>query len=144
MVEPRVVEKIFIDGREAYNVGKKEGPAGISRITAEKLRQMMQKTVKNGTARHAFHTRSGVAYLKDMVVGGKTGSLEGNDPKGDYSWFIGMAPLDDPEIAIAALVINRPAWQIKAPFIAREGLVTYFNNKDKGNVKEKLKVAGLR
>ena len=144
MVEPRVVEKIFIDGREAYNVGKKEGPAGISRITAEKLRQMMQKTVKNGTARHAFHTRSGVAYLKDMVVGGKTGSLEGNDPQGDYSWFIGMAPLDDPEIAIAALVINRPAWQIKAPFIAREGLVTYFNNKDKGNVKEKLKVAGLR
>ncbi|MCC6544508.1 MAG: penicillin-binding protein [Nitrospirae bacterium] len=144
MVEPRVVEKIFIDGREAYNVGKKEGPAGFSRITAEKLRLMMQKTVTSGTARHAFHTPRGDAYLKDMEVGGKTGSLLGNDPQGDYSWFIGMAPLDDPEIAIAALVINRPTWQIKAPFVAREGLLTYFNNKDKGYAKERLKVASLR
>lgn len=144
MVEPRIVEKIFIDGREAYNVGKKEGPAGISQITAEKLRKMMENTVKNGTARHAFHTPRGAAYLKDMVVGGKTGSLLGNDPQGDYSWFIGMAPLDDPEIAVAALVINNPTWHIKAPFVAREGLLTYFNNKDKGNAKEKLKVASLK
>ena len=144
MVEPRIVEKIFIDGREAYNVSKKEGPAGISQIIAEKLRLMMQKTVTNGTARHAFHTPRGEAYLKDMVVGGKTGSLVGNDPQGDYSWFIGMAPLDDPEIAIAALVINSPVWKIKAPFVAREGLLTYFNNKDNGNVKEKLKVASLK
>lgn len=144
MVEPRIVEKIFIDGREAYNFGKKEGLAGFSHITAEKLRQMMQKTVTNGTARHAFYTRRGEAYLKDMVVGGKTGSLEGHDPQGDYSWFIGMAPLDDPEIAIAALVINRPAWQIKAPFVAREGLLTYFNNKEMNSAKEKLKVASLR
>ncbi len=144
MVEPRIVEKIFIDGREAYNFGKKEGPAGISSLTAEKLKQMMQKTVKNGTARHAFYTPRGEAYLKDMVIGGKTGSLLGNDPQGDYSWFIGMAPLDDPEIAIAALVINRPVWQIKAPFVAREGLLTYFNNKDTGNAKEKPRVASLR
>ncbi len=144
MVEPRVVEKVFIDGREAYNFGKKEGSASISNATAEKLRHMMVKTVEKGTARHAFYTRRGEAYLKDMVVGGKTGSLEGNDPQGDYSWFIGMAPLDDPEIAIAALVINRPVWQIKAPFIAREGFLTYFNNKDSNSTKEKLKVASLK
>ncbi len=143
MVEPRVVEKIFMDGREAYNFGKKEGNTGISQTTAEKLRQMMVKTVEKGTARHAFYTRRGEAYLKDMVVGGKTGSLEGHDPQGDYSWFIGMAPLDDPEIAIAALVINRPSWQIKAPFVAREGLMTYFSNKDKKKKKKKPKVASL-
>lgn len=144
MVEPRIVEKIFIDGREAYNVDMKEWPSGISNKTADKLRHMMVKTVEKGTARHAFYTRRGEAYLKDMAVGGKTGSLEGNDPQGDYSWFIGMAPLDNPEIAVAALVINRPKWQIKAPFVAREGLLTYFNNKDKGASKEKLKVASLR
>ncbi len=144
MVEPRVIEKIFIDGREAYNFERKEGPAGISHETAEKLGQMMVKTVEKGTARHAFYTRRGEAYLKDMVIGGKTGSLEGNDPQGDYSWFIGMAPLDDPEIAIAALVINRPSWQIKAPFVAREGLLTYFNNNDRNGSKGRLKVASLR
>ena len=141
MVEPRIVEKIFIDGREAYNFGKKEGTAGISPETAEKLRYMMTKTVEKGTARHSFFTQRGKAYLKDIVVGGKTGSLEGDDPQGDYSWFVGMAPLDNPEIAIAALVINRPVWKIKAPFVAREGFLTYFNNKDINNTKEKLKVA---
>ena len=75
------------------------------------------KRVLQGT----LFTRGGKAYLKDITVGGKTGSLEGDDPQGDYSWFVGMAPLDDPEIAIAALVINRPVWKIKAPFVAREG-----------------------
>ena len=143
MVEPRIVEKISVDGREAYHfMNENETDNRISSGTAGKLKYMMTKTIESGTARHAFYKSRGKAYLGDIVVGGKTGSLEGDDPQGDYSWFVGMAPLDDPEIAVAALVINRPVWQIKAPFVAREGMLTYFN-RDKIN-KDKLKTASLR
>lgn len=137
MIAPRVVEKILVNGRDIYNFKAKELNSCISPETANKLKYMMTKTIESGTSKHAFYTRKGEAYLRDIVVGGKTGSLEGDDPPGDYSWFVGMAPLDDPEIAIAALVINRPVWQIKAPFVAREGLLAYFN-------RDRLKMASYR
>lgn len=137
MMAPRIIDRISVNGRDIYNFKSDELYQCITSETAEKMKYMMTKSVENGTSRHAFHTSNGELYLKDIVVGGKTGSLEGKNPQGDYSWFVGMAPIDDPEIAVAALVINKPVWKIKAPFIAREGLLTYFN-------RDKLKVASMR
>lgn len=137
MMAPRIIDRVSVNGREIYNFKSKEVSQCISEPTAEKLKNMMIKTIEKGTSRHAFHAPNGESYLGDISVGGKTGSLEGDNPKGDYSWFVGMAPIDNPEIAVAALIINKPVWKIKAPYIAREGLVTYFN-------KDKLKVASLK
>ena len=36
------------------------------------------------------------------------------------------APADKPEVAVSALVVNTPAWQIKAPQLARDSLRAYF------------------
>ncbi|MDD5433964.1 MAG: penicillin-binding transpeptidase domain-containing protein [Nitrospira sp.] len=137
MMAPRIIDRVSVNGRDIYNFKSKELYQSISNETAEKLKYMMTKTIEKGTSRHAFHTPSGESYLKDITVGGKTGSLDGTNPKGEYSWFVGMAPIDDPEIAVAVLVINKPVWKIKAPYIAREGLLTYFN-------RDKLKVASLK
>ena len=137
MIAPRIIEKISLDGRELYNFKIKELDTCISTETAGKLKYMMTKTIESGTSRHTFYTRKGRAYLKDITIGGKTGTLEGDNPPGDYSWFIGMAPLEDPEIAVAALVINQPAWQIKASVAAREALLTYFKS-------NKLKTASVQ
>ena len=136
MIAPRIIEKVIYNGNEIYSFTAKELDECITPDTAYKLKYMMLKTVENGTSRHAFYTRRGDAYLKDIIVGGKTGSLDGDDPPGDYSWFVGMAPLYDPEIAVAALVINKPRWRIKAPFVAREGLLAYFNG-------DRLKMASV-
>ena len=137
MMAPRIIDRVSVNGRDIYNFKSKELYQSISNETAEKLKYMMTKTIEKGTSRHAFHTSNGESYLKDITVGGKTGSLDGDNPKGEYSWFVGMAPIDNPEIAVAALIINKPVWKIKAPYIAREGLLTYFN-------RDKLKVASLK
>jgi len=137
MIAPRIIEKISLDGRELYNFKIKELDTCISTETAGKLKYMMTKTIESGTSRHAFYTRRGRAYLKDITIGGKTGTLEGDNPRGDYSWFVGIAPLEDPEIAVAALVINQPTWQIKASVAAREALLTYFKS-------NKLKTASVQ
>ena len=132
MIAPRIIDKISLDGRDIYNFKAKELDTCISTETADKLKYMMTKTIESGTSRHAFYTRKGRAYLKDITIGGKTGTLEGDNPPGDYSWFVGIAPLEDPEIAVAALVINQPAWQVKASVAAREAFLTYFkSNKPK-------------
>ena len=42
---------------------------------------------------------------KRYTIGGKTGTAE--NPHGDnHSWFVGVAPLDNPEIVVAAIVEN--------------------------------------
>ncbi|MFN8343346.1 MAG: penicillin-binding transpeptidase domain-containing protein [Cyclobacteriaceae bacterium] len=55
----------------------------------------MQNVVQAGTAVRA--------YLPDIVVCGKTGSVE-NDPRPEHSVFIAFAPRDNPKIAISVYV----------------------------------------
>ena len=59
-------------------------------------------------------------------MAGKTGSLSERDPFRDYSWFVGFAPVEDPQIAVAAVAVNERVWRVKAPFLAHEALKAYF------------------
>ena len=46
-----------------------------------------------------------------------------------YTWFVGFAPAEKPEVAIASLVVNTPTWRIKGPELARNVLRAYFATK---------------
>ncbi|MCG3174475.1 MAG: hypothetical protein GMKNLPBB_02714 [Myxococcota bacterium] len=81
---------------------------------ADRLREMMITTTTVGTARRAFHDRRGRSLVGQVEVSGKTGSLADKAPFRDYSWFIGVAPADNPKIAVASLVVNGPKWRIKS------------------------------
>jgi cell division protein FtsI/penicillin-binding protein 2 len=101
----------------------------VSKETAGALIEAMGQTVARGTARKAFRDRRGVPLLPDVAVGGKTGTLHGHHPFRAYSWFVGVAPADDPEVALAVLVVNEPKWRIKAAGTAAELLRKYFELK---------------
>ena len=93
--------------------------------TAAALTEMMKLTVSQGTATHSFRERRGMV-LGNIEVAGKTGSLSNHKkPFKDYSWFVGFAPADDPQIAVAAVVVNGLKWKIHAPYVAREALRVY-------------------
>ena len=110
---------------------EQEKPTGSMQLmnpdTANKLRDMMKLTVKQGTATAYFRDTRRRNTLGDIEVAGKTGSLSthGKGPFKDYSWFVGFAPADDPKIAVAAVVVNGLKWRVHAPFIAREALKAY-------------------
>jgi peptidoglycan glycosyltransferase len=91
---------------------------------ADVLAEMMRRTVTDGTARRAFRRPSHA--LRGVEVAGKTGSLAERDPYRDYSWFVGYAPADDPQVAVAAMVANGRLWRVRAPLVAREALDAYF------------------
>ena len=84
----------------------------------------METTVTEGTARKAFRQRGSANH--QLSVAGKTGSLAELGPYRDYSWFIGFAPVDDPQIAVAALVVNDRVWRVKASLVAHEALKAWF------------------
>jgi cell division protein FtsI/penicillin-binding protein 2 len=94
--------------------------------TAAQLEKMLSKTVKSGTSRRVFHDRQGRALLSTIDIAAKTGSINGKDPAGHYSWFAAYAPMDNPQIALAALVINQDKWKIKAANIGEQALEAFF------------------
>jgi peptidoglycan glycosyltransferase len=93
-------------------------PQHTARLTGE----MMTNTVTKGTAKKAFWDQRGRPYLPGIGVAGKTGTLSRYDPHRTYNWWVGYAPVDDPKIAVAALVVNEPRWRIKASYVAKEAL----------------------
>jgi penicillin-binding protein A len=98
----------------------------ISPETAEQLSRMLTTTVNIGTSRKIFHDRRGRARLASLNIAAKTGSINGKEPAGHYSWFAAYAPADDPQIALAALIINQDKWKIKATYLGEQALEEFF------------------
>jgi peptidoglycan glycosyltransferase len=67
----------------------------ISSDTAGIVKTMMEAVVKEGTGYRA--------YIEGIRVAGKTGTAE--HPGGaNNAWFIGFAPVENPEIAVSVIV----------------------------------------
>lgn len=96
----------------------------ISDDSAKMIRTMMQRTIQIGTCQKAFRKFLSKTNISSLELGGKTGSLAGDSPKGKYDWFIGYArkhgvgPALTRRVAIAALTINELKWRIKASQVA--------------------------
>ena len=97
----------------------------LPRQTARQAGEMMTRTVTHGTAKKAFWDPKGRPFLPGIAVAGKTGTLSRSNPYRRYNWWVGYAPVDDPKIAVASLVVNELKWRIKASYVAREALREY-------------------
>ncbi len=135
MMRPYIVD--WIEGPDksiVYRSRPKVISTPISSRTSEYLTTMMENTVNKGTSRGAFRSRRFPRLL--VNAGGKTGTLTGRSPRGKHSWFTGFAPLDNPKIAISALVVYQNRYIIKGSHLARVGLTNYFNFFNKFNQKK--------
>jgi cell division protein FtsW (lipid II flippase) len=85
---------------------------------ARQVRQMMAGVVRAGTGTGA--------RLPNITVGGKTGTAE--NPHGDdHAWFVSLAPVEKPELAVAVIVEGGGlGGRIAAP-VARQVLAAYFH-----------------
>ncbi len=102
----------------------------VGKETADQLTRMLLTTVTKGTSRKAFHDRRGRPLLASITVAAKTGSINGTEPSGHYSWFAAFAPVEDPQIAIVALIINQDKWKIKATYLGEQALEQFFSEKE--------------
>ena len=118
-VAPRIVAQVTRpDGASMPVVGPAPRRVIDEKIATD-LASMMERAVSKGTARKGFHDRRGRPFLGDVKVAGKTGSLSRNEPYLAYSWFVGFAPADDPEVVISVLLGNPMKWHLKAHTAAR-------------------------
>lgn len=87
-----------------------------TKIISKEVLKMMDGTVNKigGTAYRGFYDHRGNSIIGKFKVVGKTGSLNGRNPDGYYTWFLGALLDHTPPFAIATLVINEPSWKIRA------------------------------
>jgi membrane peptidoglycan carboxypeptidase len=108
---------------------EKTEPENLQRIvrpeTSKTLLEMMRYTTTIGTSRREF-MRGGRPALGDIEVAGKTGTLTGSNPQGLNNWFIGTAPIANPEIAVAVITVDA-THSAKASRLGRLVMQNYFN-----------------
>jgi cell division protein FtsI/penicillin-binding protein 2 len=127
MMTPSLTDKVT-DGKGAdkEQFTPREIRSLVSPETATSLTRMLSSTVTNGTSRRAFHDRRGRPRV-NVDIAAKTGSINGSDPRGHYSWFAAFAPIRNPRIALVALVINQDKWKIKSAQVGEQALEEFFN-----------------
>ena len=117
---PTLIDKIIdSDGDTIYSFQPSELRRALLPETAKTLMQMMTATTTMGTSRREFLGKV------PWEVAAKTGTLKGTNPKGLNNWFIGSAPLNNPKIAVAVIVVNPSQISSKASHIGRLILERY-------------------
>ncbi len=94
---PRLVSQVRSpDGGVVYSTSYQPWKTAIQPGTAQTVLSMMVTGVNDGLA--------SAAAVPGYQVGGKTGTAEVAPGVQTHAWFIGVAPADNPQIAIAVLV----------------------------------------
>jgi peptidoglycan glycosyltransferase len=104
LMKPQIWKRVVDpEGRVVERLGPSTYSEPISAETAAELTTAMEGVVSEGTGTNAA--------ISGVAVAGKTGTAEtpGNKACGggideNQAWFIGFAPADDPQVAIAASV----------------------------------------
>jgi peptidoglycan glycosyltransferase len=104
LMKPQIWSRVVDpDGRTIDRLDPAEYSRPIDEQTAEELTTAMEGVVSEGTGTNAA--------ISGVAVAGKTGTAEtpfnascGGGSEENQAWFIGFAPADDPQIAIAATV----------------------------------------
>ncbi|MFN3202450.1 MAG: penicillin-binding transpeptidase domain-containing protein [Bradymonadia bacterium] len=132
MPTPRLVARVRTPGGEALDSPTSD-PLGrpLSPQHARSVAKMMKRTMTHGTGRKAFTEKLKIyKHLRGVQIAGKTGTLDERteDRTTRYTWFVGYAPADNPQVAIAVLVGNGETWWQKAIHVARYVLDGYFKH----------------
>ncbi|MFC1863560.1 penicillin-binding transpeptidase domain-containing protein, partial [Thermodesulfobacteriota bacterium] len=123
MMEPWVVSEIRDEfGQVIYSGKSAEFGRPLKKVTAEKIKILMQDTVKYGTCSSTFrHLRSKNAF-KNIALGAKTGTINDVHDKYKYDWLTAFAipkGKDDDGIIITVLAVHGKLLGIRAKDLAK-------------------------
>ena len=95
IMQPYLVDGIYnANGERSFTAQPTKLMQAVSETTAGRVRDVLAGVVNNGTGTDAA--------IDGVQVAGKTGTAEKVD--GNDSWFVGMAPADDPRVVVALII----------------------------------------
>ncbi len=88
----------------------KEHARAVSSANAASMLTMMEAVVNQGTGSNAA--------IPGVRVGGKTGTAETGGNRPNVAWFVAVAPIDNPQIAVAVTVENAGTTEVSGNQLA--------------------------
>ncbi len=119
ILRPYIVDSVTKNNTVISNGKSKSLGRAVSQECAAYIAEQMVETVRNGTGTKA--------RISGVTVAGKTGTAE-NEKNKDHAWFVGFAPAENPQIAVAVILENdgRSGGDSAAP-IARNVINKYLS-----------------
>lgn len=97
MMKPFIVSQITDNkGKVVKNVDSQSAGEYISKDNAKIMKDFMRAVVTSGTGT--------AAEVSGINAAGKTGTADHVESKNPHAWFIGFAPYDNPQVAVAVIV----------------------------------------
>lgn len=127
MVIPYLVQNITDEqGKNIYQAETLDNGHIMTAESALKVRELMGETVTAGTSRKSFRKLVRNKKFKTIEMGGKTGHLTAENPRGRVDWFVGYAMDETNKIAIAAVSINKEKWTVKSAELGQNMFKKYY------------------
>lgn len=127
MRNPYIIDSLTNkEGEVVYQGEPMEVSRPLTPEGATKLRELMQATVIQGTGRKSFRPLVKNNQFMTLELGGKTGSITGDEPRGKVDWFVGYAISGEEKIAIAAITVNKKYWTVKSAYLAQSIFKNHF------------------
>jgi membrane peptidoglycan carboxypeptidase len=147
MTRPVLIKKIYDSrGNAIYQNSYAPMQRSMAPETAAFLDEMMRETVKSGTARKAFAGYRRDSVLSELVIGGKTGTIDSRDHDIRYDWFCGFARERDGNRKIAVAVLTghkKPHLDTRssthARYIIKEAFRKYISRKSASRAKNRTR-----
>lgn len=96
IMNPYLVDSIYnAQGERSFSATPTQYKRAISAETAERVKKTMEGVVNSGTGT--------AAAVSGVQVAGKTGTAE-TGKANDDSWFVGLAPADNPRVVVAIVL----------------------------------------
>lgn len=128
MLVPYIVDQMKNPQGEVFYKGEPlEKGYVMTADSAAQMRKMMEQTVLGGTSRKSFRSLVRDRRFREIEMGGKTGHLTGDNPKGRVDWFVGYATDENNrKLAVAAITVNKKFWTVKSSYIGQYMFRSYF------------------
>lgn len=144
---PKIIREIRDEDDKVVWTNKTFEKKILGEVASNELKDMMNKTIVEGTARHSF--RKIKRDLKEeLEIGGKTGSITGGLPYGKRDWFVAFAKpknvLEDKGISVSVMIINQKKWKVKSTYLAKEIIEYFFKNINMQNFANSKKLASVK
>lgn len=130
LMEPYVVNRVSNASGETLYLGR---PRSLGRIVSDNTCRAMQKmfeaTITEGTARKAFSRLGQDQVLRNITLGGKTGTMGSPDHTELYEWFAGYGRDERTgrTLAVSAVVVHNRTRYANAKQLARQLLRQAFS-----------------
>ena len=100
LMKPHLVTALTGEGPGARTIG----PDAWRRVMSEEDARALQAAMRQAVEGRLGREFTPGAAVKGVPTAGKSGTAELGGKGEPHSWFIGFAPVDDPQVAIAVLV----------------------------------------